>query len=74
MKRAMINPEKCHRCNTCEVEAKCPEKAIIREEQTDMPWIDFYKCRGCMECKLFCRHGSVLEEAKPCDRNSLRSW
>ena len=74
MKRALINPKICRKCDDCEVNAKCPEKAVILEEKNDTPWIDFYKCRGCMKCKLFCRYGSVLEETKPCDKNSLRSW
>ena len=74
MKRAMIDPKICRKCDVCEVDANCPQKAVILEEKNDTPWIDFYKCRGCMKCKQFCENGSVLEEIKPCDGNSLRSW
>jgi len=74
MKRAIINPEKCNNCDNCAVNEKCPESAVIRESKTDKPWIDFYKCRGCMKCKSFCTNGSIIEEAKPCDMSSLKSW
>jgi len=74
MKRAMIDPKICRKCDVCKVNLKCTEKAVILEEKNDTPFIDFYKCRGCMKCKQFCEHGSVLEEIKPCDGNSLRSW
>jgi len=74
MKRALIDPKICHNCNTCDVEEKCPQKAVIREDKSDKPWIDFYKCRGCMKCKLFCKNDAVLEETKPCDGNFAPSW
>ena len=74
MKRAMINPDVCNNCDVCEVNEKCTAKAIIREEKTDKPWVDFYKCRGCMECKLFCKNGAVIEAVKPCNGGFARSW
>jgi len=74
MKRALIDPEKCRNCSACAVNEKCPENAVIREEATDKPWVDFYKCRGCMKCKLFCPNGSIIEELKPCDGGLLKSW
>ena len=74
MKRAMVDPKMCNNCDICEVDAKCMEKAVIREDKTDKPYIDFYKCRGCMKCKQYCKYSSILEETKPCDRNFLKSW
>ena len=74
MKRAMIDPKICKTCNICEVDSQCPQNAVIREDKGDTPWVDFYKCRGCMKCKLFCNNGAVLEEIKPCDGKSSPSW
>ena len=75
MKRALIDPKKCKGCDPCAVETKCPQQnVIIREDKTDKPWIDFYKCRGCMKCKQYCENGAILEEMKPCDPSALSSW
>jgi len=74
MKRAMIDPKTCRKCDACDVDSKCPQKAVIREEPTDTPWIDFQLCRGCMKCKLFCANGAVLEEIKPCNGGFASSW
>jgi Pyruvate/2-oxoacid:ferredoxin oxidoreductase delta subunit len=74
MKRALISPENCRNCHECNVATLCPQKAIIQEEPTDQPWIDFYKCRGCMKCKQFCANGAVLEELKPCDGSFAQTW
>ena len=74
MKRALIDPKICRKCDVCEINAKCPQKAIILEEKNDMPWIDFYKCRGCMKCKQLCKNSAVLEEIKPCDGSFSPSW
>jgi flavoprotein len=74
MKRALIDPKICRNCDVCEVNAKCPQKAVIKEDDNDKPWIDFYKCRGCMKCKQFCEHGSILEEIKPCDGGFSQTW
>jgi len=74
MKRAMVDPAKCVSCSICLVEEKCPEKAIIREETTDKPWIDFYHCRGCMKCKVNCEYEAIIEITKPCDGGFAQSW
>ena len=74
MKRALIDPDKCKNCETCAVNADCPEKAVIREEKNDRPWIDFYKCRGCMKCKQYCLNDAILEELKPCNGGFAQSW
>jgi len=74
MKRAMVNQEKCHNCPECKVNAQCPQKAIIREESGDRPWVDFMLCRGCMKCKVFCANGAILEETKSCNGGFAKSW
>lgn len=74
MKRALINPENCLVCTECSVAAFCPQKAIIREEPADQPWVDFQLCRGCMKCKTYCINNAVLEETKPCDGKFSPSW
>jgi len=46
--------------------------AVIRESPADKPWIDFYRCSGCMKCKKFCPNGAMDEVLQPC--NLRRSW
>ena len=70
----MIIPDKCNNCIPCEIEISCPKKAILREEITDKPWIDFYKCSGCLKCKDFCKFQAVKELLRPCSENNLRGW
>jgi MinD superfamily P-loop ATPase len=60
MKKAIINPGKCNNCPVCSVEEKCAKKAVFRED-SDRPWIDFYKCSGCMKCRSYCFNGSIEE-------------
>lgn len=74
MKRAMVDPAKCLNCSVWDVADNCPQQAIIREINDDKPWIDFYGCRGCMKCKVFCKHQAVLEIIKPCDGSFASSW
>ena len=74
MKRALIDPKNCLRCSECNVAALCPQKAIIREEPEDMPWVDFQLCRGCMNCKMYCNNSAVLEEIKPCNGGFAKNW
>lgn len=66
MKRPLISIEKCQSCDECQLEVKCENGAIIREEPADMPWIDFYKCRGCMKCMAWCTFEAVEELVQPC--------
>lgn len=74
MKRALINPERCHGCAECRIETNCANKAVIREAGGQKPWIDFYQCAGCMKCKLYCPHAAVDEIAQPCTGSARRSW
>ena len=74
MGRALINPGKCMNYPECNVVALCPAKALIQEEATDMPWVDFLLCRGCMKCLKYCANDAVLEEIKPCTVGRAMSW
>ncbi len=74
MKRPLIRPVKCQNCSPCQVETKCPKCAVIREEPMDKPWVDFYKCGGCMQCKAWCAHDAIEEMTQPCDGKGRMGW
>jgi Pyruvate/2-oxoacid:ferredoxin oxidoreductase delta subunit len=74
MKRAIINPEKCVNCTTCEAEKICRHNAFIREKPQEKPWIDFYQCRGCLKCKPACLYDAVGEIIQPCNGKGKMSW
>ena len=74
MKRALIDINKCRNCSECEIEKKCQMKAVFRESCQDKPWVDFYRCSGCMKCKIYCDYGSIIEEAQPCSGRARISW
>ncbi len=74
MKRAMIDPSRCVKCQSCKVETDCTQRAVIKESPDDKPWIDFQLCRGCMKCKIFCPNGAVVEIVQPCNGSSKMSW
>lgn len=74
MKRALINPEICKNCSNCLIELNCFNKAIIREEAEQIPYVDFYKCSGCMKCKNYCHNNAVLEVSQPCTGKAKAGW
>jgi TPP-dependent indolepyruvate ferredoxin oxidoreductase alpha subunit len=74
MKKAIIKPDLCKNCATCLVEANCVNAAIIRESIEDKPWIDFYKCRGCMKCISYCQNNAVGEIIHPCAGNRSKGF
>ncbi|MHB1153455.1 MAG: 4Fe-4S binding protein [Eubacteriales bacterium] len=74
MRRAIIKPDHCKNCMICLVEQKCPNTAIIRESKEDKPWIDFYKCRGCMKCINYCQNNAVEEITHPCSGKPGMGW
>jgi formate hydrogenlyase subunit 6/NADH:ubiquinone oxidoreductase subunit I len=49
-------------------------KATFRESKTDRPWIDFYRCLGCMKCKEFCPFKAVVEITHLCDGKGRIGW
>ncbi len=48
--------------------------AVIREAASSRPWIDFYRCAGCMKCKSYCANRAVEEIAHPCDGKGRMGW
>lgn len=74
MKRALIRPETCVGCPDCFVRAVCDRNAVIREMPEDKPWIDFYRCSGCMKCMPVCPSGAVEEVSQPCSGRARKSW
>ena len=74
MKRALIRPEKCSNCQPCEVEEQCPMKAVFREEASERPWVDFYRCSGCLKCKTVCVSGAIEEICQPCNGRGRMGW
>jgi Pyruvate/2-oxoacid:ferredoxin oxidoreductase delta subunit len=70
----MINPDACKNCDQCGVFENCPMKAAFRESKTDKPWVDFYRCSGCMKCKDFCPFKAVVEITHPCDGKGRMGW
>ncbi|MFQ3548167.1 MAG: hypothetical protein SNJ70_00260 [Armatimonadota bacterium] len=74
MKRALIKPEKCNNCSECAVMIKCTMEAVIRENIEDKPWIDFYRCSGCMKCKGYCDHSAIEEITQPCNGKGKIGW
>lgn len=74
MRRAIIMPDTCKNCETCLVEVNCVNSAIIRESMEDKPWVDFYKCRGCMKCIGYCPNSAVGEMTHPCNGSPSQGW
>ncbi len=74
MKRALIVPGRCENCETCTVEKGCSRDAVIRESPSEKPWVDFYRCTGCLECKALCPFHAVEEISQPCDGTRRMGW
>ena len=74
MKRALIHPDKCFNCALCSVEKNCPMNAAFRDTPEAKPWVDFYRCAGCMKCTAFCPNAAVEEITHPCDGRGRMGW
>ena len=61
MKRVMIDQSRCIGCLPCKISEKCAYGAVFRED-SDRPWIDFFKCRGCMKCVSSCPQNAIEEQ------------
>jgi len=49
-------------------------RAVFRETPGCRPWVDFYRCSGCLQCKVFCEKGAIEEIAHPCDGKGRMGW
>ncbi len=74
MKRALIRPDKCTNCMPCEVERQCENRAVFREERDERPWVDFYRCSGCLKCKPVGPAAAIKEITQPCDGQGRMGW
>ena len=74
MKRALIQPRKCHNCQLCEVARLCPMTAVFREIQDERPWVDFYRCSGCLKCKILCVNDAIEAIIHPCNGQAVMGW
>ena len=74
MKQALVVPDRCKSCETCAIVKGCTRDAVIRESPADKPWVDFYRCAGCLECKALCPNHAVEEIYQPCDGTGKMGW
>jgi MinD superfamily P-loop ATPase len=74
MKRAIIQAEKCLNCKDCEPMRQCGMNAIFKESPEDKPWIDFYKCSGCLNCKPLCSGRAIKLIVQPCSTHGKTTW
>ena len=74
MKRAIIKPSKCLNCEICTALENCPLGAIFREDREDKPWVDFYKCTGCMKCDSTCNGKAIATITQPCSIHGRTNW
>lgn len=49
-------------------------RAVFREEPEQVPWVDFYRCSGCLKCMTLCTHKAVEEIRHPCDGGRRMGW
>ena len=74
MKRALIRPEKCSNCQPCEVEEAMRDESSVPGEANERPWVDFYRCSGCLKCKTICVGEAIEEICQPCDGRGRMGW
>ena len=74
MKRALVHPDRCRGCRPCVAEGECPKGAFFREVPEEKPWVDFYRCSGCLKCKPACLHAAIEEIAQPCTGTGRVGW
>ena len=49
-------------------------QAFFRETPDEKPWVDFYKCGGCLNCKPLCPARAIEAISRPCDARGRRGW
>ena len=48
--------------------------AFFREEAADKPWVDFYRCSGCLKCKPACPFNAIEAILQPCNGKGKIGW
>jgi len=48
--------------------------AVFRESLDARPWVDFYRCSGCLKCKPVCPRSASEEISHPCDGQRRMGW
>jgi Fe-S-cluster-containing hydrogenase component 2 len=74
MHRAVVRGDVCLNCRPCPPEEGCTMKAFFRESPDDKPWVDFYRCGGCLECKPRCPAHAIESIDQPCDGKPRSGW
>jgi MinD superfamily P-loop ATPase len=76
MKRILVKPDYCKRCEECGVMKNCEFTALIREEKGDVPFVDLYRCSGCELCilKVFCPNNALEIIRHPCNGGPAMGW
>ena len=74
MQRALIQASKCRNCQPCPPAEQCPMQAFFRETAGEKPWVDFYKCGGCLNCKPLCPARAIESISQPCNGKGRKGW
>lgn len=74
MRRALIDPRRCQACRPCPAQMACDAQAFFREQPDEPPWIDLYRCRGCLRCLTACPARAITEIVQPCDGHRRPGW
>jgi indolepyruvate ferredoxin oxidoreductase alpha subunit len=59
-----VDPERCVRCESCDLITGCFGQVVERSERDGVPVIDEELCYGCGLCTMICRHGAVVEKQR----------
>ncbi|MCW4018922.1 MAG: 4Fe-4S dicluster domain-containing protein [Candidatus Bathyarchaeota archaeon] len=54
MPKAIIDPDKCQRCEECLASRACPVKAIFRIDAREAAVVEVKFCHGCGDCLSKC--------------------
>lgn len=55
-----IDYERCHSCDKCLAREVCKVRAIVHFDESDPPFVDRYRCYGCMICVNECPFQAVV--------------
>lgn len=57
-----VDPDRCIRCEVCDLEVGCFGQVVERSDRTAVPVIDEDRCFGCGLCTMICRFDAVVEK------------